>query len=108
MKVDVTVSNRVADAIWEIRNAITEGLEEVGETAEGYAKAYVPVDTGRLRDSITHTVDEDTMTLSANTEYAAYVELGTIHQGAQPYLYPAVRDHGQEYTQIIGNAISKK
>lgn len=35
-------------------------------TAEGYAKQLCPVDTGNLRNSITHTVKED--------EKAAYIE----------------------------------
>ena len=33
------------------------GLEAIGATAEGHAKANCPVDTGRLRNSITWAVD---------------------------------------------------
>lgn len=60
-----------------------------------------PVDTGALRDSITHEVGDVsgvlTLRLSAGDEridYAKYVELGTRHQQAQPFLRPAVfSDH---------------
>lgn len=37
-------------------NAIKRALEAIGMTAERYAKERCPVDTGRLRNSITHGV----------------------------------------------------
>ena len=100
-------------------------LERCGMQAEGYAKDLVPVDTGNLRNSITHKVAEDVVYIGTNNEYAAYVELGTgkyaeggrkdpwVHQDdegrwhhtdgqrAQPYLKPAVADHKQTYRNII-------
>ena len=42
--------------------------------------------------------------IGTNVEYAAYVELGTSRQIAQPYLKPAVADHAKKYAQIIKNA----
>ena len=36
--------------------ALARALEEVGLVAEGYAKKACPVDTGRLRNGITHQV----------------------------------------------------
>ena len=42
----------------EIKAALLRGLEKIGLVAEGYAKKLCPVDTGNLRNSITHTVDE--------------------------------------------------
>lgn len=53
-----------------------------------------PVDTGRLRSSITHEVDRDSEglvgTVGTNVEYAPYVEFGTSHNQAQPFLRPAL------------------
>lgn len=58
------------------------------------AKQLCPVDTGRLRSSITWQIQRDTQGLLAvigtNVEYARYVELGTIHTAAQPFLRPAL------------------
>lgn len=85
--------------------AIAKGLEEVGLTAEGYAKKLCPVDTGRLRNSITHTVDDDTAYIGTNVEYAAYVEMGTSHTRAQPYLKPAITDHASTYKRLIEEAL---
>lgn len=58
---------------------------------ESDAKQNCPVDTGRLRASITAYVDRDKMAalVGSNVEYAIFVELGTNQQQAHPYLYPA-------------------
>lgn len=54
-------------------NAVQRGLEAIGETAEGYAKDDCPVDTGRLRNSITNQVKGDDVYIGSNTSYAPYV-----------------------------------
>lgn len=105
---------------------IKKALEECGLTAERYAKEKCPVDTGNLRNSITHQMDGDNKVLiGSNVEYAPYVELGTGKyadggrktswvyedskgnwhmtngQKAQPYLKPALANHTDEYAKII-------
>lgn len=81
--------------------AIAKALETIGLVAEGYAKRLAPVDTGRLRNSISHARDEDSAYIGTNVEYAPYVEFGTKRQTAQPYLKPAVLDHVSEYKDIV-------
>ena len=58
------------------------------------AKQGCPVDTGRLRSSITNQVGTDAEGLLAavgtDVEYAPYVELGTSKMGAQAFLLPAL------------------
>lgn len=82
---------------------IARALEAIGLQAEGYAKMKCPVDTGNLRNSITHSVrmDDDAVYIGTNVEYAAYVEMGTSKMKAQPYLKPAVVDHADEYKQMV-------
>ena len=46
------------------RNALTA----IGATAETYAKKATPVDTGRLRNSISHTVDGEAAYIGTNVE----------------------------------------
>ena len=91
----------------DIKAALLRGLETCGLVAEGYAKKLAPVDTGNLRNSITHTVDEDEPAayIGSNVEYASYVCLGTIHMNAQPFLKPAVADHKEQYREIIKNEL---
>ncbi len=117
----------------EFGEALLRGLEKCGLVAEGYAKKLCPVDTGNLRNSITHVVDEQepAAIIGSNNSYAAYVELGTgiyaeggggrptpwvyqdaegnwhyTHgQKAQPFLKPAVAEHADKYREIIKNAL---
>ena len=87
----------------DIKAASLPGLETCGLVAEGYAKKLAPVDTGNLRNSITHEVDdgEPSAHIGTNVEYAPCVCLGTIHMKAQPFLKPAVADHANKYRKII-------
>lgn len=54
------------------------------------AQALCPVDTGALRDSITSQIEGDVITISAGTDYALFVEMGTINMAAQPFLRPSI------------------
>ena len=91
----------------DIKAALLRGLETCGLVAEGYAKKLAPVDTGNLRNSITHTVDEEEPSayIGTNVEYAPYQELGTIHMKAQPFLKPAVSANANTYRKIIENEL---
>lgn len=108
-------------------SAVEKALEECGLVAEGYAKKLAPVDTGNLRNSISHKVDteEPAVYIGSNSLYAAYQEFGTgiyteggrdtpwVYQDekgnwhwtrgnkAQPFLKPSVADHQKQYRQII-------
>lgn len=53
-----------------------EMLERLGAEIEGDAKAGCPVDTGRLRESIGHQVDGDTVRVGSDLDYAGFVEEG--------------------------------
>lgn len=97
-----------AEAIRNATNqALMRALETIGIVAERYAKALCPVDTGRLRNSITHALDNDTMTVSigTNVEYAEAQEFGTRKRKAandgRGFLRPAANDHVGEYRRII-------
>lgn len=70
-------------AVGEI--AVIEGQEQLAEDVEGAAKAGAPVDTGALRDSITH----DHERVYTDLYYAPFVEYGTATNGPQPFLRPA-------------------
>lgn len=63
-------SGLVKDAL---QDQIEKALLAIGMTAETYAKRDCPVDTGRLRNSITHAVEagEQAVYIGSNVEYAA-------------------------------------
>ncbi|MGK2948989.1 MAG: HK97-gp10 family putative phage morphogenesis protein [Acidimicrobiales bacterium] len=61
---------------------------------ERRAKQGAPVDTGRLRSSVTHAVEkrgrEIVGVVGTNVVYAPYVELGTSRTQAKPFLRSAL------------------
>lgn len=103
----VKINDNSKEVSKAIKSALLKGLETCGLVAEGYAKKLAPVDTGNLRNSITHEVDdgEPAAYIGTNVEYAPYVCLGTIHMKAQPFLKPAVNDHKDEYRKILENSL---
>lgn len=65
-------------------------LKAIGLFVEGEAKLRSPVDTGNLRSSIDHKVQDTSVAIGTNTEYAIFQEKGSRFQPAQPYLEPSV------------------
>ena len=137
--VSVQVIDNSAEALAELQRAQERALETIGLKAEGYAKRLCPVGTvestgkkgyrgGTLRNSITHAVDGDTVSIGSNVEYAPYVELGTGPHFEPPpdwetftskrgsgvgrgyvkprrYLQPAIEEHAGEYKTIAENEL---
>lgn len=97
-----------------ITPAVRTSVEQSAEVLVEAAKAYCPVDTGALRDSITSKITETAKTIVATVDagmpYAGYVEFGTGIRGsetgngpfpynpswpgmvAQPFMRPAMDD----------------
>lgn len=124
-------SSAVLDAL---NQQILKTLEECGLVAENYAKDNCTqkniVDTGNLRNSITHTVvtGEKAVYVGTNVEYGIYNEFGTgvyadtggrqspwVYQDyngdwhktsgmkPRPFIRPAVADNVDKYEKIIKN-----
>ena len=78
------------------RNALTA----IGSSAETHVKDNITaddlIDTGRLRNSISHTVDGEAAYIGTNVEYAPYLELGTKKIAAHHYLKRAATEHKDE------------
>lgn len=127
------LTDHSSDTIREMLRKKAIALEKVGLVAEGYAKMLCTVDTGRLRNSITHATSQnlgqgdyqdnngldfhdataqskprdDSVYIGTNVEYAPYIELGTVRHSARPYLRPAAADHIEEYKRIIDAEMRK-
>lgn len=121
----VTLRSNAQQVKANLNAACNRALERIGLQAEGYAIDLAPVDTERLRNSITHAIAENEVYIGTNVEYAPYVELGTgkYYPGgrptpwayqdakgnwhwtagnpAQPFLYPAVANHTATYKNIV-------
>ena len=96
-----------------IKKAIMNALEEIGLKAEKHAKKLTPVDTGRLRNSITHRIDifGTAVYIGTNVSYGKYIEMGVstwdgtgpkkAPRGGYQMLRRAATEHGEEYRDII-------
>ena len=104
LTIEVKVDNTDA-IIDETQKHKANALIKAGAAWESYAKQGAPVDTGRLRNSMTHELESpDTVAIGSNVEYAIYQELGTS-RGIIPKLFltNAGRMHIDEYINIIAN-----
>ena len=128
---NIKFTDNSAEVLAALKDATNRALEECGLIAEGYAKKLAPVDTGNLRNSISHRVSEDTAYIGTPTKYAPYVEFGTGKYVAggrptpwayqdekgnwhrtqgikpQPFIKPAVSDHKETYYKIIEKELKK-
>lgn len=73
------------------------------------AKILCPVDTGRLRSSITHEIKGITGKVGTNVEYARAVEIGSedpeFKRAPQPYLRPALHKNEKKILQMFKKII---
>lgn len=129
---DVRIISNRDEVLRRTKDAIMVGLEAVGLEAEGDAKFLCAVDTGLLKNSITHgvsgevinhnytddageqsgsvsvvigTTDDKEVYIGTNVEYAPYVEYGTSRTQAQPFLRRAFEDNKEKYGRIIAKAL---
>lgn len=99
----VTITSH-ADEIKKLTDSQVDAiLTAIGFQAETYAKENCPVDTGRLRNSITHETDSNAVYIGSNVEYAPAVELKDMRHttGKAHFLRDALQDHASEYENII-------
>ena len=96
-----TFKDNTAEVLSALKMAKKRGLEAIGLTAEGYAKKDTPVDTGRLRNSISHATDDEAAYIGTNVEYAPYVELGARGRKGVHMLQRAASEHTDEYKQLM-------
>ena len=103
--VDVNFTNNADDILRLLEKGKRNALTAIGATAETYAKKATPVDTGRLRNSISHSVDGEAAYIGSNVEYAPYVELGTSRAKAHHMLQKAATEHSAEYKRLAEDAV---
>ena len=76
---------------------------------EADAKKGCPVDTGRLRASITSRVFKvfAIVGVPVSVGYGKYIEYGTSKMKAQPFLYPALQKNLRFIKNILKKAVQK-
>ena len=107
---EVEVKDNSAEVLKAFGQQCILGLKAIGQEAEGYAKEDCPVDTGRLRASISNKVEESekAVYIGTNVEYAPYVEYNdnAAHPtGKAHFLRDAATTHSEHYKQIMEAAL---
>ena len=93
-----------------IRRAVADVLDRCGALIAADAKYLVREQTAgkcTLEDSIEYFVDEDELEVRivAGAPHAAYVEFGTVHQEARPYLIPALEQNRAKVESAVRSAV---
>ena len=92
MEIKVQVEAGELFNVKNIENEVSSLVKNTLYGIETEAKRNCPVDTGRLRGSITtNIIDDMSGEVGTNVSYCEYVEYGTRYQEAQPYFEPAVK-----------------
>ena len=109
-----------------ISNNIDEALVEIGERGVNYLKLETPVDTGRLRQSMSYTVgskvyrplgndtedtlrpsnDKESVYIGTNVVYAPSVEY-RAKNGSAGFMYRAYKQLKRRVPDILSKAIQK-
>ena len=102
---DVKFTNNAKKAKEALQEAVEQALEAIGIQAEGYAKLELEnsprrIDTGRLRNSISHETEKDAAYIGTDVEYALYVHEGTERMAPNRFLKNAATKYADEYKQI--------
>lgn len=126
----VIKQDNIKEIIKEKNEAVEKAMVSCGLIMERYAQDLCPVQTGRLRNSITFATEkyhssgggspakaEDkalhgtpevgSVYIGTNVEYAPYVELGSSKRKPKPYLKPSIQNHLNEYKDIIEKTLGK-
>ena len=67
----IRIEDHTDDVMAEVRDRMRQALSLMGEEVEGNAKEYCPVDTGLLRNSITHTGAGQSVSMSYHASYGS-------------------------------------
>ena len=101
-----TYKDNTDEVLSALEKAKKRGLEALGLAAEGHAKKYeTAVDTGRLRNSISHATDDEAAYIGTNVEYAPYIELGARGRDGLHFLQKAASNHTAEYKKLMEDSM---
>ena len=100
-----TYKDNTDEVLSALEKAKKRGLEAIGLAAEGHAKKITPVDTGRLRNSIAHAVEDDAAFIGTNTSYAIFVETGARGRKGVHMLQRAATEHTDEYKRLLEDSM---
>lgn len=114
MKLEIKITSDAEKLLRKFNNTdtvekdVSKLVKDTLYNIEKDAKQKCPVDTGRLRGSITtNIISAYSGEVGTNVEYAEYVEYGTRYQSAQPYFEPAVEKNEDKFNDALDEIIER-
>ena len=99
MKAVVRRLNALPDRLMkQAKQAAVAAAAQAAQTARELA----PLDTGALRQSISHSAADDGAVVTASAPHAAMVEYGTSKMPPRPFMLPAARAAAQAFFETAG------
>ncbi|WP_282804273.1 HK97-gp10 family putative phage morphogenesis protein [Clostridium tetani] len=101
--------NNIRQVKQALNKAIEDSLHELGVTATTNTQAVTPVDTGKLRRSITHKTDSKNLRVyvGTNVQYAINVHEGTSKQKANPFITNGIKETQSSIRDILKKNFNK-
>lgn len=116
-EIDITLTDNTGEILKALEENLAAAKEAIGLQAERYAKENCPVDTGRLRNSITHatsdtyvSIPKDEILIGTNVEYAPPQEFNDNYRhkvGRAHFFRDAAADHADTYKEILEKQLKK-
>ena len=114
MKLEIKITSDAEKILREfnktetVEKDVSKLIKDTLYNIERDAKKKCPVDTGRLRGSVTtNIISTYSGEVGTNVEYAEYVEYGTRYQSAQPYFEPAVETNEDKFNDALDEIIER-
>ena len=107
----VSLTDHSEEVIAAMKDQVNDWLNLIGEDAASTAADKAPVDTGRLKGSISHAVDEDepAVYIGTNVEYAPYQEFGTSKGVVgKHFIQFGATAHSSEYKQLLERILEEE
>ena len=104
----VVIKDNIPAVLRSLEDTANSSLGNVGKALAANARYYVPVDTGRLRDSIGWSVSEGVLRVGTSVPYAVFVELGVSGRPGAHFLRNAAVMHAEQYMSILCAAMEAR
>lgn len=100
------------EVLREHKAGLERGLQAIALAWQKNVTPIVPVDTGKLRQSMKYDVQVKNKQVVVGSTvkeppYSIFVELGTSKMAAQPYLRPSIENNVAEYENVFNTNYSK-
>lgn len=105
---DIKGLDKLNKQLSEIKNISPKSILAGAFTLQRYSMENAPVKTGFLRESHESVETPEGAEMRVNANYSVHVEFGTSKMAAQPYVRPAIDEHGKDIVEAVSKEVQKE